>query len=241
MNLCLFACLISFFLPRVQSALPADSFYSSNGQFTNNCAVTSCRNTIVVPCSPGQYRSGCGNSNAGTNYGGSGVCQQCTSNTKLNWGAWTTYVGALSDAECAYSCAAGSTKDANGVCQISGCPALNDNSKEYIPGAAPPSCVSRCAAGYSGTYSASGYTCTLCAQGTYSVQGSTTTCTPCATGTYSTQPGRTTTCDGCTGNTYAPYTGMTACTPCPICASGTGFFQSGCGGSNAGSCAQCTN
>jgi hypothetical protein len=209
-------CLILLGCQVILAQLPMNSYYSSAGTYQSNCQVSSC-----APCPAGSYRSGCGNDGSDNKalFGSSGTCTACTVQLPP-YASWdSTQLGSLYSDTCNFICNSGYYKSGN-TCLSLICPPPSHN-RATVTGN-QPSCVYTCNAGYrSVSGQTASYTCAECPAGTFSSQGD-VSCTPCPT------------------NQYAVSSASASCTICPLPVT-WGMYLSGCGGTSAGSLAQCSN
>ena len=236
-----------------QCTCPAGSWLQ--GGSSGNWLTEICNSCAACP---GQYRSGCGGSSAGSCLG----CAAC--GVGSYWSVACTGTTAGTCVGCA-ACGGGKywsvacTGTTAGTCaSCAACP--NGQVRSGCSGTSAGTC-GNCAAG---SYSVSGSTsCTPCAAGSYSAAGA-SSCTPCAAGTFYGTTGATactpcpigkyygttgaTACTACAAGSYFGTTGATACTPC---AAGTFYGTTGataCTTCNAGyysaassiACTECT-
>ncbi len=215
-------------------------FYSGHGFYSDNCPIGDC-STRAASCEIGKFLSGCGGGTA------DGTCVGCS--TLLSGGAlpqnaeWTSN-GGQSSTGCTWRCTSNYALNGGGTaCELKQCASngfgavLNSVFKDGINGQYP-TCQYECSAGYFpvGTTSRGPERCDGCAAGTVAARG-VSGCSDCPAGFFSAAAAGQ--CTACPANTFSDTT-RTAdkCSDCTYCLSGQ--FKQGCGGSNSGSCSQCT-
>ena len=193
----------------VAAGLDLNFYYSDNGGYTNSCPSEKC-----LPCGKGQYRSGCGNTGAGTSdlqKASPGSCEACTARANSVWDDYPAS-GTFNADSCPFSCITGFSKSGS-ACVPNACSPLNDNTKEYITSENDsPACRFVCKAGYRGDTAFNPSTCTVCGPGTFSLQGS-DSCSQCEKGYFNDLSAQNA-CSVCLRGTYSASTGSTQCEPC---------------------------
>ena len=215
-------------------------FYSGHGGYTGNCPITDC-SAHASTCNAGQYLSGCG---GGTVTGSCIACSAPPADSEY----FTN--GGLSATGCQWRCLT-NYELVNGACTLKQCASANGGALSLPAGISNiqyasdanggsfPTCNYVCMDGYFGTTAqgARGPTaCTQCVAGT-AAQAGASSCTACNEGSYAAAGAST--CTNCEANTFASVKNSASCTPCQYCASG--YFKTGCGPVNSGSCSACQN
>ena len=221
-------------------------FYSGHGGFSTgttggNCPITDCSVYASTACIVGQYLSGCG---------GGTVTGSCISCSGAPANAEYTTNGGLIATGCQWRCLT-NYENVGGVCTLKQCASVNSGALSLPAGIANiqyasdangglyPDCKYVCMAGYSGVTAPGDRgpsACTQCAAGTAAQAGS-SACTSCGAGFYAAAGASL--CSPCPQDTFAPNSNSASCTGCQPCA--TGFYKSGCGPVNAGTCSSCGN
>ena len=233
------AVLLLFFAPQLISAQGTNKYYSSPGNSSGYCSISSCNPTV---CAANQYLNGC-------TFNNSGSCQGCT-NTLLA-GRYFSFNGQYSatgcvSSSCTSTCSNGQyTKDCGnpstnpGVCTAcSTVLTLNANSN-YMPYTGP-------------TYVCAQQAWPVCSNGQTNPTASTTGnggCIPC---TNTPTPGNTyasaqqytaanncawTSCGAPTPGNY--FNMPNSCNQVPQIVCGPGYTQTGATATSYGSCTQC--
>ena len=216
----------------ISTAVAVNPYYFSTPGLTINS--DSCSASYCKACLPGFFNLNCGGASNGT-------CTACPA-TPANsyyaaWGASPDGIGTVMPILCPFNCTSNAYVQSASACTAGVCPvSFTVANSQYITGVTYPSCTTECKPGYYGSIT-NPTSCTACSPGTWSARGS-IGCTQCALGKYQDLSAETG-CKDCVGPTgYAANLGQSACTPCANCT--TGYYRSGCGGSLAGSCPQCS-
>jgi len=224
---------------------PSLNYYTSTGQFSNNCAYTPCQT-----CPDGQYNVGCGGASQGT-------CSPCTGTLSQGY-FWAHNTGPVASCtqQAITSCSAGqynsganSTYEGKCVsCNMAAC-----GTGQYLAncgGTSNGTCASCTGANSTQEYSTNGQTLNLSTS--CQIAGCVKTC---SAGQYITGCGGPVTglgCAPCTNSvnnvnyydkdtSVAPAYNATSCSvaACPLCSNG--YYSSGCAGTSPGACNMCQN
>lgn len=197
---------------------PAGTYGSQTGQ------------SACISCHEGTYQAERGKSN----------CSICPNGMYASVGQSTCIVCGVGfydpppDLEICRPCGSGFYQDVGGESFCKTCPA-----GKYLPttqGISLENCL-ECPIGAFTAQNGSS-ACLFCVPGKYQFSLGASFCANCIAGQYSTMDGSTV-CSSCVSGKYQEEVGGTTCIQCPVCKTGM-YLGSGCNGSHAGACLNCT-